>query len=516
MKNIHFCFIAVILIMLFSCKSKKTHVDYAEPDLANIVKFKLIQINDVYEIAPISGGLHGGMARVAHIRDSIKEITPNTYMMLAGDFLNPSLLGSIEYKGRQIQGKQMIEVMNAMNFDLVTFGNHEFDLSEEDLLSRLEESNFAWTSANVEHITQDGDTLPFNYNFDGRKKPIPTQYIIDVPIDEQHTLPVGFFSVTINSTPKDYVHYKDYFESAYQAYHELENKAKIIIGLTHVSLEQDKKIAESMDKVPLIMGGHEHYNMLVSTRNGTIAKADANVKTIYVHTIQYDLETKQTNIHSTLIPINDKIAFQAKTQQVVDKWQQILESELKKFIDKPNEIIYSAKEPLDGTDEASRSKQTNLGKLITKAMSTSYKEVDAAIVNGGSIRIDDKLEGNVSSTDIFRVLPFGGTVIKVAMTGELLKETLEYAESKLGTGAYLQRDNIKFEKGRWYVNKQILQNNRIYQIAMTDFLITGYDIPFLTSKNKNIIEVHHPDEKEVASDIRKVIIAYLKKNHKLN
>src|SRR5699024_7687309 len=107
-------------------------------------------------------------------------------------------------------------------------------------------------------------------------------------------------------------------------------------------------------------------------------------------------------------------------------------------------------------------------------------------------------------------LPFGGTVIKVAMTGELLKETLEYAESKLGTGAYLQRDNIKFEQGRWYVNKQILQNDRIYQIAMTDFLITGYDIPFLTSKNKNIIEVQHPDEKEVASDSREVIIAYLK------
>ena len=39
--------------------------------------------------------------------------------------------------------------MNAMNFDLVAFGNHEFDLSYTHLQERLNESNFDWVSANV-------------------------------------------------------------------------------------------------------------------------------------------------------------------------------------------------------------------------------------------------------------------------------------------------------------------------------------------------------------------------------
>src|SRR5690606_1823562 len=128
-----------------------------------IVTFKIVQINDVYEIDPLKDGEYGGMARVAHIRDSIKKENPNTFLMLAGDFLNPSLLSTIKLDGERIQGKQMVEVMNAMDFDLVTFGNHEFDLSEKHLQERLNESNFEWTSANTRHVTKDGTDFFYSH-----------------------------------------------------------------------------------------------------------------------------------------------------------------------------------------------------------------------------------------------------------------------------------------------------------------------------------------------------------------
>ena len=40
-------------------------------------------------------------------------------------------------------------------------------------------------------------------------------------------------------------------------------------------------------------------------------------------------------------------------------------------------------------------------------------EVDAALVNGGSIRVDDMLPKDLSSMDVFRTLPFGGGILKV-------------------------------------------------------------------------------------------------------
>ena len=112
-----------ISLFLISCGSGRQTTSQPRED--GIITLKFIQLNDVYEIAPLGGGKYGGMARVAHVVDSIREIHPNTYLYMAGDFLNPSLLGTIKYNGERIRGKQMIEVMNAMNFDMVTFGNVE-------------------------------------------------------------------------------------------------------------------------------------------------------------------------------------------------------------------------------------------------------------------------------------------------------------------------------------------------------------------------------------------------------
>ena len=52
------------------------------------IRFNLIQINDVYEITPVSK--EGGMAKVATVYNSYKQVNPNTFMVIAGDFFSPS------------------------------------------------------------------------------------------------------------------------------------------------------------------------------------------------------------------------------------------------------------------------------------------------------------------------------------------------------------------------------------------------------------------------------------------
>ena len=51
----------------------------------------------------------------------------------------------------------------------------------------------------------------------------------------------------------------------------------------------------------------------------------------------------------------------------------------------------------------------------------------------------------------------------------------------------------------------------MYSVAFSDYLLKGFDIPFLTSDNKEIIAVYQPKENELAFDIRKAVIEYLKK-----
>ncbi|MFT4847559.1 MAG: 5'-nucleotidase/UDP-sugar diphosphatase [Sediminicola sp.] len=505
--------LSIFFILLSSCKTIKPASRVVEEQ--ETVTFKIIQLNDVYEIAPLSGGQYGGMARVAHVRDSVAKVNPNTYLVMAGDFLNPSLLGTIKVNGERINGEHMIEVMNAMNFDLVTFGNHEFDVGEKALQKRLDESNFQWTSANVKHKMKNGSS-PFVIQRNNRAEEVNNSHIIVVDDGNGGQLKVGFFSVTLPSNPVDFVDYGDIFSEAEKAYHSLEKNVDIVIGLTHLKIEQDIALTKRLPKLQFIMGGHEHYAMLVPSDNAIIAKADANAKSVYIHTLEFNKVNKNLKIDSHLFPIDEKIASEPNVAEIVDKWNAVLEKEINEVVSNSKEVIYRATTPLDGTDSANRGIQTNLGDLVTAAMADSFNEpVDGALVNAGSFRIDDILAGNITGIDIFRVLPFGGNIVKVEMTGNLLVEVLNFGKLNDGTGAYLQRHDIEeSKKAGWLIAGRPIDTKAVYTIAMSDFLMRGYDIPFLTKDNKEVISVYQPKPSEAASDIRKAVILYLKKLNK--
>ena len=474
------------------------------------ISFTILQLNDVYEISSIQGGKYGGMARVETVHQELVAKNKNTLLVMAGDFLNPSLLGTMKHEGVRVRGKQMIEVMNAMSFDLVAFGNHEFDIPKKDLQKRMDESNFPWISSNVFNKTADS-IKQFYQELSGVKRLIKGSFIKEIFDEDGTKIKVGFISVCIPSNPKDYVLYKDMFSAIVKEYESIKNKVDIVIGLTHVKIEHDREIAKLLPNIPLIMGGHEHTNKNEMIGNVRITKADANAKTAYIHSINYDKKNKNTIISSQLKSIDTSITDNLKVKLVVDKWSQVMEDQISKIVENPYEIIYTSKVPLDARDAPIRSKQTNLGNMIARSMAYSYdNKVDCSIVNGGSIRIDDQLIGDINSIDIFRVLPFGGPVLKVEMKGSLLKKVLQYGENAAGSGAYLQRNNIQFINKTFTINNKKISSSTIYTVALSDYLMKGLDIPFLTKDHPDIISVFNPTPSEVPFDIRKAVITYFK------
>jgi 5'-nucleotidase/UDP-sugar diphosphatase len=495
MKSIKSIFYLLSVALLLSCNPDDGKID-----------FTFLQINDVYEIAPIQGGEFGGMARVETVHQELLQENKNTLLVMAGDFLNPSLLGTVKYNGERIRGKQMVETMNAMNFDLVAFGNHEFDLSASDLQKRLNESNFNWITSNVLE-NKDGKTTPFS----NKKNTVNETFIKEFTDSDGTSIRVGFISVCVPSNPRSYVKYKNVLEEAKRSYNNLKNKVDVVFGLTHVTIKTDTIIAKMLPKIPLIMGGHEHVNMMVPVGNSFVAKADANAKTAYIHRISFDKKTKKTRIQSELKEVNSSIIENESVGAIVQKWQTILKKKIKEIIETPDEVILNAKIPLDGRDKPIRSTQTNLGELITKSMSFAFNDnVDCALVNGGSIRIDDELEGNITAVDIFRVLPYGGAVLKVKIKGSLLLKVLDYGEKAAGTGAYLQRYNVSKLNNTWLIQSKPVNSNKTYTVAFSDYLLKGFDIPFLSEKNKKVLSIYQPIATDISYDIRNAVIVYLK------
>jgi 5'-nucleotidase len=110
---------------------------------AERARITILHVNDTYQFTPVEGGKFGGLARVMTIRNDALKDNPNTLLTLGGDTLSPSV------ETRTYRGAQMIDAWNAVGLDYSVFGNHEFDIKTDELLSRIKESKFVWLGANV-------------------------------------------------------------------------------------------------------------------------------------------------------------------------------------------------------------------------------------------------------------------------------------------------------------------------------------------------------------------------------
>ena len=480
------------------------------------ISFIILQLNDVYEIAPLEKGKVGGLARVATVRKQLLEENPNVLTVHAGDFLNPSLIGTMKYEGEGIKGRQMVEVMNGIGVDVVAYGNHEFDIEEGELQKRMDESDFEWIGTNVMH-KDGGDITPFYKMKNGAKQNAPEYFIWEAKNPKSgKTMKIGFYSACINSNQADYVYYENQYDEAKKAFFNLEKETSLVLGLTHLSIEEDMKMAAILPATGLIMGGHEHENSRDTVGRVVITKADANAKTVYVHRFTYNILTKETICKSELVPITDKIIDDPQVAATVDKWQTIQNDQISEVVVNPDEVIYTAIEPLDGREISVRNKQTNLAGLISAGMSAASKLPAAcAIFNGGAIRLDDQLTGDITAVDIFRAMPFGGSIWEIDLKGDILKRALDAGLENAGIGGYLQWHNIEYIEGgkSWKVSGEPLDVVKTYHIIASDYLSSGKEQRLDFFNPDNFIKVEKPkdgDNADLRSDIRKATIEYMK------
>ncbi len=210
-------------------------------------RITLLQVNDVYQFAPVDRGTRGGLARVMTLKKQIQKESPHTLFLFAGDTISPSV-ESITYKGAQ-----MIESWNIAGLDYATFGNHEFDVGPEVLRARMKESRFPWIAANVID----------------KKTGKPFGGAESFVIREFDGVKIGIFGLVTKTTsrPGPDVDFLNPCETAKKVVSDIHSRgAKVVVALTHLSMREDKEVARCSD-VDVIIGGHE-YTLLQSASGG--------------------------------------------------------------------------------------------------------------------------------------------------------------------------------------------------------------------------------------------------------
>ena len=492
MKKVHLLF---ALLLVFAVLPETSFAARAPKP----IHVTLLYFNDVYEITPVSGGKEGGLARVATLRKELLRKNPNTITLLGGDFFSPSALGTAKVNGEALAGRQMVDVLNRLGLQYATFGNHEFDIKENQFEQRMREAKFTWISSNV---------------FDAQGKPFPgvTKDLILPYSDGGKTFRIGIFGLTLAVNKPPYVSYTDAARTAGAEVAALKGKSDFVIALTHQNLDDDVTLLQQQPAINLLLGGHEHVNYQEWRGNNLapLLKADSNVRSVYVVELYFNPATGKTRIEPKFVPINERIAEDPEVKNAVDKWTALAFDAFRRQALNPDEVVTTTTAPLNGLEADVRVRQTNLTQLIATSMLRPYPDADLALYNSGSIRVDDTLPpGTITGYDIIRILPFGGRVELVEMKGSLLQKVLIQGDANSGSGGYLQSSNTeKSANGTWLVKGQAIAPDKYYKVSILDFLMSGKEsnLAYLNSSNPDIKVL----DEGTGNDIRQLVIDQLK------
>ena len=515
MKRIFSSFSALLCLCLLvaGCKNDTTKNSSAHT-------FTILQLNDVYEIGPVSGGKLGGMARVATVRKQLLSEDSNTITVMAGDFLSPSLLGTLKYsevptKDSAIAGRQMVDVMNAVGIDYVTFGNHEFDLPMYRLRARINESAFDWISCNA-FRKGPGGKEPF-IKYRGSKADTIQPYIIrKISFKDGSIVRLGMIGVTLPFNKADSVMYEDMYTSTRNIYDNIKDQCDIIIAITHLEIGMDSILATRVPGLNLIIGGHEHINNMEKVGNVPICKADDNVKSVYIHQLSWDAVTKKATIQSRLKVIDTTIVADKDVDILVNKWIAIGNASMIAMGYTPAKAVMVTTNRLDGREEKIRTGSTNYTRLITNAMIYATPQADFALFNAGSLRLDDELDGTITEADILRSLPFGDKLVIGDVDGKTLRKIIDTGLANKNSGGYLHYTNLKKNGADWEVSGKPVNDSKVYKVVMPEFVSRGKEVnmSFMAGLKYTIpAELNN----KLRNDIRNVIIAYMEtdKQHPL-
>ena len=157
----------------------------------------------------------------------------------------------------------MLDILNHLNVDYFTLGNHEFDFGALNVGELIDKSNFKWLGSNVRHADSKKlfKTVLDTDIFDVQLKKSDSCSEEDVTRKEQsvESVRVGVFGVCTQFTPMlsdpgDDVIFEDVFEHSERCVNILKQQScDFIVALTHLELENDKRIAEALD-IDFIIG----------------------------------------------------------------------------------------------------------------------------------------------------------------------------------------------------------------------------------------------------------------------
>ena len=430
---------------------------------------KIFHTNDVHgwimSRPDKEGAVVGGAATLKAVID--KETGPKL-VLDAGDWWQGTPEGSLT------KGEAVAEVFNAIGYDAVELGNHEFDAGAKSAEALAGRMRMPVLAANL-------------YGPDGAHVPWTRQRVIV----EAGGVKFGIFGLLTSHMDKLEVPEKlagltvrrETDEARDQVQALKKEGADVIVAVTHVGYEQadkpkfegDQTLAREVAGIDVIVGGHTHTALKTAWR-------DPRHGTLVVQAGSY-----LTMVGETTLTLNPK------TRRVVASSDELLDlrperdgedAAVKAIVARRDAEVGEAFRMVVATATADlnrgvANRESGLGSWMADCFK-DWAGADAAIMNGGGIR-SDLPAGPVTLRRLFEVMPFDDTVVKLKMKGSLLRAALDHVIgspriAQIGgmTAEYRPLNPPHERLGAVTVGGAPLDDAKIYSVVTLDFLTGSY------------------------------------------
>ncbi|WP_345321492.1 bifunctional UDP-sugar hydrolase/5'-nucleotidase [Novipirellula rosea] len=406
------------------------------------------------------GGFEALASAVERVRQ--KQGEQNVLLVHAGDTFSDDLLGNLT------QGEAVIRMMNAVGYDYMALGNHDFDYGVEQTRHLQKLADFPLRGANI--IEQKTNQL-----FLGKPFHIFSMGKVKIAV-----LALGYHNTDQTTAPKNIqgLRFVNGIETARRYVPELRRQADVVVILSHQGTAVDKLLAREVDGIDLIIGGHSHDRLHPAiTVNGTkIVQAMSDTAALG--------EVRVSLVAGQVVKIEDELHMLWAKDYSHPKMATLIADIRQPHRQKLEEVIGIAK-----TRIPRKYKHESPFDVLVAELLRQETGAEVALLPGVGYGITLP-QGEVTREDLYTLLPHPAKLATFTLTGQQIHDVLEQsatnqeAENPLDrVGGLIQTSGMTWtldwaaQQGKRVRDVQVnavqLDRNKSYRVASHSGMLNG-------------------------------------------
>ncbi len=398
-KGLSYIFVTFLsLITIASCQNKVSYDELGERIEERTLNF--YALNDFHGAYLYDEDYKQvGLSRIGNYLINEKNNNfDNTFIISSGDMFQGGAESNITY------GEVVIESMNAIGFDSMTIGNHEFDWGEEKLEEMASKMDFPLLGINVFHASTN-------------KRPY---YLSSSTVINKEGINVGIIGAImpgieddILATIADDFIYDENIELIKEEAKNLREKEKCEVVVLSTHDGEYERYLELVDYIDALFLGHDHNlkNGYLDEENKLVPYIEGKNYGSYLSNISLDLKLNSNNEYEIISSSFNNISTWDNKDSLFN------ESSLKvdEVYNKYKDNIESIRDEVLYTFENNVSK-AKFARFISYSLMTyaSNNEniaipCDSGSINSGGIR-SDVMKGEFTYGDLLKIYPFENTL----------------------------------------------------------------------------------------------------------